>query len=450
MRAAEAASGASEWALMQRAGRGCADWIWRIAAGRAVTVLCGPGNNGGDGYVIAEMLRTGGLDVMVVAPKEPATYTAATARAAYAGPVATELGSRRAPILVDALFGFGLSRPVSGPFADCLAAARETHDYCVAIDVPSGVACDTGTWLGETFAVDCTLALGAWKRAHWLMPASADMGETRLVDIGLDMNDPGARLSPRPGLSPPAAASHKYRRGLLAVVAGSMAGAPLLSAEAAMRSGAGYVKLLSEHSHPDAPAELVMDDGDLPDALRDERIGAILIGPGLGRGEAARERLAAALDTPRPAVLDADALHLLDHDALEGKDGSALLLTPHEGELAALCKAFAVEADSKIESAIALRDAIGASVLAKGPDTILAPAGGGVVFFPPASSWLSTAGTGDVLAGIAASRLAHHGDPARAGEEAVWLHREAALVSGPAFTAGELARAVGRALARFL
>ena len=449
MRAAETASGVSEWELMQRAGHGCAEWIWRVAAGRPVTVLCGPGNNGGDGYVIAEALRARGADVVVIAPKEPATETAARARSNFRGAVATELGKRQAPILVDALFGFGLSRSVEGGFAKLLEQAATTHDYHIAIDVPSGIESDTGRWLGEARWADLTLALGAWKRAHCLMPASAAMGEKRLVDIGIEVAG-DARLSSRPQLAAPAADSHKYRRGLLAIVAGAMPGAAMLAAQAAMRAGAGYVKLLSEHSHPDAPAELVIDRDPPARALADKRIGALLVGPGLGRDDKARGRLAAVMDTARSAVLDADALHLLDWDALEGVAASRLLLTPHEGELATLCRAFGVTAESKLDQAQELRDATGASVLAKGPDTLLAPATGGLVFFPAGTSWLSVAGTGDVLAGIAASRLAHHGDAVRAAEEAVWLQREAARIAGPAFTAGELARAVRGAVAAFL
>lgn len=446
MRAAEAASGASEWELMQRAGHGCAEWIWRVAAGGAVTVLCGPGNNGGDGYVIAEHLRERGLDVVVVAPEDPVTKTARKARETYRGEVRAEMGVHHAPVLVDALFGFGLARIVAGKFAKLLEEAHASHSYSVAIDVPSGVESDTGNWLGIARRVDLTLALGAWKRAHWLMPASAAMGEKRLVDIGIG---PGAdaRVSARPRLTAPAPDSHKYRRGLLGIVAGAMPGAAMLSAEAALRSGAGYVKLLSEHPFSGASAELVVAELNM---LEDERMGAVLIGPGLGRDDRAREKLAAALDIARPAVLDADALQLIDWDALEGVAPSRLLLTPHEGELVALCRSFGVTAESKLEKAKGLRDATGASVLAKGPDTLLAPAGGGLVFFPPASSWLSVAGTGDVLAGIAASRLANHGDAALAAAEAVWLHREAARIAGPAFTAGELARAVRPAHARFL
>ena len=449
MRAAEAATGVSEWELMQRVGDGAAQWVWRVAAGRAVTILCGPGNNGGDGYVIAEWLRVREVDVAVIAPQEPVTETAQRARAAYAGEVRTELGRRHAPVLVDALFGFGLSRPVTGEFRELLEEARASHGYSIAIDVQSGVASDSGAWLGKPFSCDLTLALGAWKRAHWLMPACAAMGEKRLVDIGLGAVSE-ERVSAPPRLMPPAAESHKYRRGLLAIVAGAMPGAPILAAEAAMRSGAGYVKLLSEHSHSDAPAELVIERGPVEIALTDERIGAVLAGPGLGRDEQARKRLAAVLDAAKPAVLDADALHLLDWDMLEGVAAGRLLLTPHEGELQVLCQAFGVAAESKRDRATGLRDTIGASILAKGPDTLLAPPEGGLVYFPAASTWLSAAGTGDVLAGIAASRLAHHGDCARAAEEAVWIHKEAARLAGPAFTAGELARAVRLALASFL
>ena len=450
MRAAEAAADVDAWDLMRRAGEGAAQWIWRVAAGRAVTVLCGPGNNGGDGYVIAEWLRARGVDVVVIAPKPPSTDVASRARDGFSGDVRTGLDGRRAPVLIDALFGYGLSRPVEGDFADLLEEASASHEYSIAIDVPSGVESDTGCWLGEGRRTDLTLALGAWKRAHWLMPASSEMGEKRLIDIGLSGLPDHERLSARPQPSAPAADSHKYRRGLLAVLAGAMPGAPILASEAAMYSGAGYVKLLSEHSHPDAPADLVIDGDPLAQALDDDRIGALLLGPGLGRDDGARGRLSAVLEAGKPAVLDADALHLLDWDALEGVDASRLLLTPHEGELAALCKAFDTSTETKLERAQALRDAMGAGVLAKGPDTILAPAGGGLIFFRPASSWLSVAGSGDVLAGIIAGRLAHHGDPARAAEEAVWLHGEAARRAGPAFTAGDLVHAVKPALAQFL
>ncbi len=452
MRATEAAAiaaGTSEWELMQRAGRGAAEYVWRIAAGRGVTVLCGPGNNGGDGYVVAEILRARGLDVAVVAPVEPGTETAGKARAGYRGTVQQSVDGLANLIMVDCLFGYGLSRPLDGAFAEAIAQAAASHPFRIAVDVPSGVASDSGALLGEVPRFDLTLALGAWKQAHFLMPSLAVMGEKRLVPIGLDLAYDAAHLAPRPALVPPPADAHKYKRGLLAIVAGSMPGAAMLAAQAALRSGAGYVKLLSEHSHPDAPAELVIEGGDLGQSLADERIAAVLVGPGLGRDEEARRRLCAVLETLEPCVLDADALHLLDPDLLEGRDATRLLVTPHEGELARLCDAFGIEGGGKLDRARALQEATGLTVLAKGPDTILV-GDSGLRFFPQASTWLSVAGTGDVLAGIAAARLATHGDPALAAEQAVHLHREAAAVAAPAFTAGQLAEAVRPALERFL
>jgi ADP-dependent NAD(P)H-hydrate dehydratase / NAD(P)H-hydrate epimerase len=265
MRAAEAGSGASSWELMQRAGAGCAEWVWRVAAGRAVTILCGPGNNGGDGYVVAEILRARGLEVAVVAPRPPTSEPACEARARFKGAVAPGLAGARKGVLVDALFGFGLSRPLADPFANLLQEALATHCYSIAIDLPSGVDADTGADLGHQGPRDLTLALGAWKRAHFLMPASAAMGARRLVDIGVAPPAGSDRAAERPRLRPPAADSHKYRRGLLAIVAGAMPGAALLAAEAALRSGAGYVKLLGAAFGPAIPAELVAEPGAVED-----------------------------------------------------------------------------------------------------------------------------------------------------------------------------------------
>lgn len=448
MRAAEAAAGVGEWELMQRAGAGAAQWVWRVAAGRAVTVLCGPGNNGGDGYVIAEWLRARGIDVLVVAPQEPGTDTARLARQSYAGEVWTERRNRHAPVLVDALFGYGLTRRLAGEFAALLEEASASHGYRIAIDVPSGVACDTGEVLGALPDYQLTLALGAWKRAHWLMPAAARMGALRLVPIGLELSDVCECLSARPSLAAPAADAHKYRRGLLGIVAGAMPGASLLAAAAAMRAGAGYVKLAAETPPPQAPAELVVEARSA--LLADPRTAAVLAGPGLGRDVGARAIMAAVLEARRPAVLDADALHLLDPDMIEGVDVTTLCLTPHEGELAALARSFGVTAQGKFARAQALHDATGLTVLAKGPDTLLVGSGGRVRYFPRGSSWLSVAGSGDVLAGAIAARLAAHGDPFRAAEEGVWLHHEAARIAGPALTAGELACAIRPALAQLL
>ena len=236
----------------------------------------------------------------------------------------------------------------------------------------------------------------------------------------------------------------------MGVVAGAMPGAALLAAIAAMRGGAGYVKLLSAQSHPAAPAALVIDEAELSESLEDKRWSALLVGPGLGRDEAARERLGAVLEARVPTVIDADALYLLDDDLMEGVDAGRLVATPHEGELGRLCDTFGVRSECKLARAQELATTTGLTVLAKGPDTILATGDGRIAFFPPAPSWLASAGTGDVLAGLVASRLATRFAPFDATGEAVWLHNEAARVAGPGFTADDLAVTISKAYARFL
>jgi hydroxyethylthiazole kinase-like uncharacterized protein yjeF len=237
---------------------------------------------------------------------------------------------------------------------------------------------------------------------------------------------------------------------MVGVVGGEMPGAALLAATAAMRGGAGYVKLLSDHSHPAAPAALVIDRSPLSRSLGDPRWTALLVGPGLGRDDRARERLERVLECGAPTVLDADALHLLDDDLIEGVAASRLLLTPHEGELARLCDSFGIGGEGKLERARSLAAATGMTVLAKGPDTLLAAGSGRLAFFLAGSSWLASAGTGDVLAGIAASRLATGCDPFDAAGEAVWLHAEAARIAGPALSADDIVRDLSTAYAHFL
>ena len=442
--------GVSVEELMRRAGEGAAEWVWRLSADRSVTVLCGPGNNGGDGYVIAEWLRKRGATVQVVAPFEAREGAAAKARAAWKGDILHAAAGIRGEVFVDCLFGYGLSRGLDEDLQSLLQQLVENHHKRVAIDVPSGVESDSGTVLSPVPQYDLTLALGAWKPAHSLMPGRATMGRRELVDIGIESVEHAAELAERPCLSVPPADAHKYTRGLLAVVAGQMPGAAMLAAKAGMRAGAGYVKLLSDHSHPDAPAGLVVVAQELDEAIADDRIDALLIGPGLGRSDTARDRLACVIEAGIPAVLDADALHLLDSEMLGSTDASRILVTPHEGELTKLCDRFDVHAESKVERAHKLAETTGLAVLAKGADTLLVSPGRPTTFFSPASSWLSTAGTGDVLAGLSASRLAHHGDQLRAASEAVFLHSEAARLAGPALTADDLAETVSSAYARFL
>ncbi|WP_271438629.1 NAD(P)H-hydrate dehydratase [Pontixanthobacter luteolus] len=452
MQAAEQAliaGGTSVDALMQIAGQGAAEWIWRIAAGRSVTVLCGPGNNGGDGYVIAETLRRRGLKVQVVAPKPPSTDAAKNARQAWQLPVASSGKGVDGAILVDCLFGSGLSRPLSPELALLLRDLAGRHAYRVAIDLPSGVSSDDGKALNDHLPeYDLSLSLGAWKYAHWTMPACARMGARRLVPIGVSSVPGAATLIDRPDLGPPASDAHKYRRGLCAVIGGEMPGAAVLACISAMRGGAGYTKLLSESTDTQLPPDLVRDASPLSEAVSDHRIDALLVGPGLGRSDDAANRLRTALQAGLRTVLDADALMLLKPDML-GKDGT-YIATPHYGELDRLCHSFAVVASSKKDRAGALARASGMVVIAKGPDTLVAAPDGRIALARPASSWLSVAGSGDVLAGIAASRLAAGRNPFDAACDAVWLHGEAARLAGGPFTATELAGKVASAYAACL
>ena len=432
--------------LMQIAGKGAAEWVRRVAGERSVTVLCGPGNNGGDGYVIAESLRQRGLEVCVVAPIAPKTDAAKNARRDYKGVCLNSGKDAKGSVLVDCLFGSGLTRPLSAEHMLLLRDLAERHPIRIAVDLPSGVQSDSGALLNERLPdYRLTIALGAWKLAHYRLPAREKMGDLRLVPIGVDAVEGAAHLIKKPSIATPASDAHKYTRGLCAVVGGAMPGASLLASQSAMRAGAGYVKLFAHHAPNAAPAGLVVDESSLEESLTDERIAALLVGPGLGRNREAEERLRAALATEKPIVLDADALVLLKRDMLQ--EEAAYLATPHDGELEALCRTFAVVAPDRQSRALALAKASGMVILAKGPDTMIAAPNGKFAIAPPAPSWLSVAGTGDVLAGIAASRMATGRDPFDAACEAVWLHGEAARKCGAAFSADDLALAVSGAIA---
>ncbi|MCJ2186042.1 NAD(P)H-hydrate epimerase [Novosphingobium beihaiensis] len=450
MREAEQAlidAGSSVDALMQIAGHGAADWVWRMSAHRKVTVLCGPGNNGGDGYVIAEAIRERGGHVEVVAATEPKTGAAKNARALFGGEVLGPEAEAHGDVLVDCLFGSGLTRPLSDEHLALLTRLAAHHRHRIAVDLPSGVQSDSGMLLNRGLPqYDLTVALGAWKFAHFLMPATALMGTLRLVPIGVTPLEGAAQVLDAPHIAAPAADAHKYRRGLLAVVGGRMPGAALLASVAAQGAGAGYVKLFTE-SPTGVPTDIVVETGELSAVLTDDRNSAVLAGPGLGRDGEARERLAVALADPVAVVADADALVLLSPRALAGRTAPTIA-TPHEGELIALERSFELDGTgTRPERALALAKASGMVIVAKGPDTVIAAPDGRIVCAPRASSWLSTAGTGDVLAGVIASRAAAGVPAFEAAGEGVWLHGEAARLCGAAFTARELAAKVPEALA---
>ncbi|MDB5704654.1 MAG: bifunctional ADP-dependent (S)-NAD(P)H-hydrate dehydratase/NAD(P)H-hydrate epimerase [Sphingomonas bacterium] len=446
MRAAEQAAidqGASVDSLMARAGREVAEAVRRLASAAPILILCGPGNNGGDGYVVARALEEGGLSVRVAASGPPGTDAARTARAGWAGPVESLGDTESAPILVDALFGTGLSRPLDAaivePFGRLVAEAR----LSIAVDLPSGISTDDGAVLGTVPEFDLTLALGSAKPAHLLQPAARFCGKVRILDIGIHI-DGDAFVLGRPALASPGPDAHKYARGMVAVVGGRMPGAAELAAESALRAGAGYVLLLdgAAQGNPHAIVRRTWNAG----ALDDPRIGALLVGPGLGRDEDARVKLDHVLASRHRLVIDGDALHLLDEErlAILRARETVAVLTPHAGEFAAL---FGKPVGSKIDAARDAAKRSGAFVVFKGADTVIAVPGGAVLVAEAANDWLSTAGSGDVLAGAIAATLSSGGAPIAAIGAGVWLHGDAARRLGAAFIADDLAHALSAARA---
>jgi hydroxyethylthiazole kinase-like uncharacterized protein yjeF len=449
MRAAEEAAisgGGSVERLMEQAGMAVAEAAWRFAGSLPTLILCGPGNNGGDGYVAARALRERGNPVRVAATGEPRTPAARAARAAWDGPVEPMADAAPAPLLLDSLFGTGLTRGLDTGLVATLTRLAEAARFRVAVDLPSGVATDDGALLSPAPHCDLTVALGALKPAHRLQPAAAFCGRVAVADIGLgpiaaDLHEVG-----RPYLPAPGPADHKYTRGKVAVVAGRMTGAAMLAALAAQRAGAGYVELWHAAVPPGAPWGLVRRGGGDPAGLSDPRIGALVIGPGLGTGDAARARLDGALASGRPLVLDADALTVLGADGVEALAALAAtaILTPHEGEFARL---FGEGGGDKVARARRAAARCGAVVLLKGADSVVAHPDGRAVIAPPAPAWLASAGTGDVLAGIVGALRARGLEAFEAASAALWLHADAATRAGPGLIADDLPAHLSAALA---
>lgn len=442
MRAAEnlmIAGGVSVGDLMERAGKAVAEAVLRFGGDRPTLILCGPGNNGGDGYVAARLLDERGLHVRVAACSPPVTDVAIAARDRWAGSVEQLEDARPAPVLVDALFGTGLSRPLDEKIRTPLKLLADAARYIIAVDVPSGVGTDDGADLGAVSA-DVTLALGALKPAHVLFPAARLCGLTRVEDIGIASSSV-THIVQRPYLPPPGPQDHKYRRGLVAVVGGQMVGAGLLAAHAAMRI-AGYV--VAANLKGLGPNALVHREW--PEIASDDRVGALIVGPGLGRDANARVKLDQALHTIHPLVLDADAIRLLAEIELLNlrRRSTPLIMTPHSGEFEAL---FGNGPGSKIDRARVAAAKSGAVIALKGADTVIAAPDGRVRVSVEAPGWLASAGTGDVLAGLIAGCLANGLAPFEATSAAVWLHNEAARLAGPGLIADDLPALVPKALA---
>jgi ADP-dependent NAD(P)H-hydrate dehydratase / NAD(P)H-hydrate epimerase len=429
MRAAEAwtiKAGTAETLLMERAGSALAEAVRRYAGPRETLILCGPGNNGGDGYVAARHLAERGYPVRVAALAEPSADAAKWARQQWTGPVEPFDSAAEAPILIDCLFGTGLKRGLEESVFQRLLLLVDKAMVAVACDLPSGVASDDGAELSPVGRYDLTVTFGALKPAHRLMPAMERMGRVVLADIGIDAEADWVEIG-EPDVPPLDPQGHKYSRGLVHCLAGQMPGAIALAASAAAKAGAGYVRVSTSLPIAGLPSSIVQTGGA---DLQDERIGCILVGPGLGE---APQVLTLALTAPRPIVIDADGLrHVGEPERLRGHD---TILTPHEGEFRSL---FGDLPGSKADRALEAARRSQAVIVYKGPDTLVASPDGRLGFAPPAPAWLASAGTGDVLAGIVAAMRARGLDPFDAACAAVWLHGRAAEAAGPNMIADDL------------
>jgi hydroxyethylthiazole kinase-like uncharacterized protein yjeF len=439
MRAAEQVAidgGSSVNELMERAGAALAEAAYRFAGPMPALIMCGPGNNGGDGYVAARHLVERGVLVRVAALGEPASDAAKWARSGWRGDIETLSGdTRSSPLVIDALFGTGLKRGLESIVAEQISRLCDAAVAKVACDLPSGVETDGGEDLSNVPAFDMTVTFGALKPAHLLHPAMHKCGRLVLADIGIEANGGWHEIGP-PQLPPLDPGGHKYSRGLVHALAGTMPGAIALAAKGAARAGAGYVRVSTSRPIDGLPSAIVQIDHA---PVNDDRIGCLLVGPGLGE---VPQVLTLALTSKAPKVIDADAItHLGEPERLKRQDA---ILTPHEGEFR---KLFGDLPGSKPERALEAARRSGAVVIYKGPDTLVAAADGRLGFSPRAHPWLASAGTGDVLAGITAAMRARGLEAFEAACAAVWLHGRAAEIAGPQLIADDLVEAIPAAIA---
>lgn len=420
--------------LMENAGWAVARIIRNRFSPRRVTVVCGPGNNGGDGYVVACNLARWGWSVRVAALAAPRPGTPAAEMAArWTGPtvpfVAEEMTS--VDLVVDALFGSGLKRPVAEDVAAVLAAARQV----VAIDVPSGVAGASGEVLGKVRDCVMTVTFVRPRPGHVLQPGSDLCGEVICADIGMpdaawdgitpavQHNEPGLWSLPVSGTE-----DYKYRRGVVSLCGGAeMPGATRLSARAARRSGAGLVRISAGEgalAYRLGDPGLIVDDAPLSELLKDARRKVWICGPGLTEDEVSRI-LPQLLRAGRMVLADAGALTwgAQDLSRLQG----VIAVTPHMGEFR---KLFGAVKGSRLDAALSAAKRINAVVVMKGADTIIAAPDGRVAINTHASSALATAGSGDTLTGVIGALLAAGMDAWEGCCAGVWLHGEAGIEAG--------------------
>ncbi len=464
---AAAASGIDSFGLMQIAGGAVAAAALRYYPETLrYVVLCGPGNNGGDGYVAALALHECGSEVEVYRLGDTAALKGDAARAFSACPVAcSPLGAylpRAGDLVIDAIFGAGLARDVPDAVAAVIERTHAASIPVIAVDLPSGVNGATGMVLGAAFRTSHTVSFMTRKPGHLLMPGRELCGTLEIVDIGIparivreNANGLIAENTPeqwRSSVPEALVETHKYKRGHLVVFSGSetATGAARMSAMAGLKAGAGLVTIASSRAalkvNAGALTAIMLREIDdraaLEQWLDDARLSTFVLGPGFGTGEKARQFVAALVD--RHLVLDADGITSFkdDPDALFDAFATGrthLVLTPHEGEFGRLFPDIAKdEALGKVEKAIAAARRSHAAIVYKGADTVIASPDGRALINCNAPPWLATAGSGDVLAGIIGALLAQGMPAFEAAAAGVWLHGEAGSRAGKGLTADDL------------
>jgi NAD(P)H-hydrate epimerase len=450
-------AGTSVSKLMENAGRGVAQAVVQRWSSRRVTVLCGPGNNGGDGFVAARYLADAGWNVRVallgslVDLKDAARYHAERWREPIAPLNPDAIDS--AELVIDAIFGAGLSRPLQGAAKETLAAANAQRIPIVAVDIPSGVQGDTGENLG---AVDAVLTVTCFRKkpGHLLLPGRELCGELIVTDIGTPVavleqiaprtfeNDPLLWLA---ALPQPHQSGNKYSRGHALISGGyPMTGAARMGARAAARAGAGLTTIaVPEIALPIYAAALtsimvkpLLAPGDFDVLLDDDRVTAFLIGPGAGVGEATRKRTLAMLATHRATLIDADAITSFKDNPAELMKAirGPCVMTPHEGEFK---RVFDPSGDKLTRTRRAAAQS-GAVIVLKGSDTVIAAPDGRAIINANAPPTLATAGSGDVLSGIVLGFLTQGVEPFLAAAASVWIHGAAAAEFGVGLMAEDL------------
>jgi hydroxyethylthiazole kinase-like uncharacterized protein yjeF len=450
--AAAIAAGTPGPVLMERAGAAVADAVSARFRPQPTLVLCGPGNNGGDGYVAARLLKARGWPIEVRALAPPSTEDAKQALAQWDGSVGELAGDLPQALYIDALFGAGVARPLDGAAAFAAQRMAASPEKVVAVDIPSGLPGDTGKPLGPSVSAGLTVTFHTKKPAHVLEPGRSRCGEVVVADIGLGAttgqlfeNGPELWL---PRFPWPAATTHKHARGRLIVVSGDAwsTGAARLAARGGLRVGAGLVTIFSPREALAANAahlEAVMlrgFDTDLELEEGAEHVDAAVIGPAAGVSENTLLNVLALARTGAALVIDADAISVFRNDpeelfSLLDRDD---VLTPHPGEFERLFKGVLGAAPERITAARKAAQRAGAVVLLKGADTVIAAPDGRAAVNVNGTPWLATAGSGDVLAGFIGGLVAQGMESFEAACAGAWIHAECAEIHGPGLISEDL------------